>query len=112
MNSIKVQQPYFDYIKNGVKTIEGRINKDKFASILPGDVIKIYDASSTNKFVSAYVKDVRRYDYFSQYLWYEGIEKTLPDIHMRDGCSVYYQYYTPEQETKYGILAIELYVIV
>lgn len=115
MNSIKVQQPFFDQIKNGTKTIEGRIYKDKFASIVSGDVIKIYDASNNNNdyFITAYVKDVRRYMSFYHYLFYEGLERTLPSINnINHGCDMYYQYYTHEQERMYGVVAIELQVIV
>lgn len=114
MQSITVQQPYFDFIKNGTKTIEGRINRDKFASFAQGDVIKIYcNTDDESKFITAYIKDVRRYVSFYHYLYCEGIQKTLPNVHnIYEGCGVYYQLYTLEQEKKYGVVAIELYTIV
>lgn len=113
MQSIKVQQPYFDFIKHRQKTIEGRLNKDMFAAICQGDVIKILCSNDERTFITAYVKDVRKYPSFGHYLWYEGLAKTLPNVkNILEGCRVYYQFYTPDQEKKYGVLAIELYVIV
>jgi hypothetical protein len=32
--SINVQEPYYSFILNGKKTVEGRLNKGKFASII------------------------------------------------------------------------------
>jgi ASC-1-like (ASCH) protein len=110
MNSINVQQPYFDFIKNGQKTIEGRIRKDKFASIVEGDVIKI---CCDGQFITAYILGVRRYTSFYHYLYCEGLAKTLPNIdNINKGCNVYRKFYTYEQEKKFGIVAIELYIIV
>lgn len=110
MDEINVQQPYFDDIKNGQKVIEGRLNKGKYASFKEGQVLKI---KCGNKFIAAYILDVRNYKTFWQYLWYEGLAKTLPGItNTKDGCDVYYQFYTREQEEKYGVVALELYVII
>lgn len=37
--SINVQEPYYSFIINGQKTVEGRLNKGKFLSIQKGDVL-------------------------------------------------------------------------
>ena len=113
MQSIKVQQPFFDFIKNGKKIIEGRLNKGKFEYINTGDVIKICCNDDEHIFITAYIKDVRKYISFYQYLFYEGLEKTLPNIsNINDACNVYHKFYTHDQEKKYGVIAIELQVIV
>lgn len=38
---LDVQQPYLDLIKNGKKIVEGRLGKDKYLSLVKGDLIKI-----------------------------------------------------------------------
>ena len=44
---------------------------------------------------------------FEEYLSMEGLRKTLPLVKtIKEGCNIYYQYYTREQEQQYGILAI------
>jgi ASC-1-like (ASCH) protein len=100
MDTINVQEPYFGYIASGKKTVEGRICK----------VIKI---ACDNRFIVAYIKDVRKYDSFKDYLSSEGLSCTLPNVgNLEDGCNVYYQFYTREQEREYGIVALDLCVIV
>lgn len=117
MNTIHVEQPYFDFIKYGIKTIEGRICKNQYSKMACGDVIKIACGDdlpyNENKFVTAYIKDVRRYVSFWHYLMCEGLERTLPNIYnVYDGCNLYYKYYSHEQEMLYGVVAIELHVLV
>ena len=42
----------------------------------------------------------------------EGLKRTLPDIKtIEDGIAIYHKYYTKEDETKYGILAIYIKII-
>lgn len=110
MEQIHVQQPYFDYIKTGRKTIDGRINKGKFAHLTEGQMIKIL---CDDEFVTAYIVEIKRYHTFKEYLMCEGLPNTLPGINtVEDGCDVYYQYYTQQQEEEHGVLALHLLVIV
>ena len=39
--SLNVQEPYHAFILSGLKTVEGRLNKGKFADIKIGDIIEI-----------------------------------------------------------------------
>ncbi len=36
-----MQEPYYSFILNGKKIVEGRLNKGKFASITTGDILEI-----------------------------------------------------------------------
>ncbi|MEI7425818.1 MAG: ASCH domain-containing protein [Candidatus Moraniibacteriota bacterium] len=38
--SINIQEPYHSLILQGKKTVEGRLNKDKFATIRVGDILE------------------------------------------------------------------------
>ena len=52
------------------------------------------------------------YKSFREYLTQEGLKRTLPSIKTLDeGVNIYYQYYTKENEDKYGILAIYIKLI-
>lgn len=46
--TINVQQVYLDAIKNGSKTIEGRLATEKYRSLRPGDVLTIYNNEQTD----------------------------------------------------------------
>ena len=42
---INVQEPYYSYIVNGQKTVEGRLNKGKFSRMQVGDHLLINNES-------------------------------------------------------------------
>lgn len=109
IKEINVQNPWFQYIKDKKKKIEGRLNKGIFKSFVKGDKIKIKNGDD---YVMAKIKKIRKYDTFGDYLSQEGLRKTLPYVNsIEEGCKIYYQFYTKEQEKEYGILAIEIKLI-
>ena len=109
IKEINVQNPWFQYIKDKKKKIEGRLNKGVFKSFIKGDKIKIKNG---NDFIIAKIKKIRKYNNFEEYLSQEGLRKTLPSINsIQEGINIYYQFYTKEQEKEFGILAIEIKII-
>jgi ASC-1-like (ASCH) protein len=101
--NINISEPWFSYILNGQKTIEGRLRKGKFAELKPGDKITI------NNQLSKTVKKITRYDSFLNMILLEGIDKVLPGIDTVDeGVQVYRQIYTKEMEETYSVIAIEI----
>ena len=109
IKEINVSQPWFDYIKLGRKTIEGRLNKGMFSQLKSCDIIKFVN---NNEYVKVRVENIQYYDSFVQYLTLEGLERTLPDVYtIEEGVNIYYQYYTKEQEKEYRILAIHIQLV-
>ena len=52
------------------------------------------------------------YQSFENYLYNEGLHKTLPSImDLDDGLKIYQTYYSEEDEKKYGVVALELRVV-
>ena len=45
---IQVQSPWFEHIRDGKKTLEGRLNKGKFAEICKGTTLVVKHASSSS----------------------------------------------------------------
>lgn len=111
---INVSQPWFRHIRNGVKTVEGRLNKGKFRDMKSGDVLVISNTSgkrdsSKNNKVVAVVTKINQYDSFEEYLSREGLNSTLPGIKtISEGMAVYRQFYSPEDELKFGIAAVHI----
>lgn len=104
-----LSEPWFTEISQGRKTIEGRKNKGRFANMKIGETIEWYNE---NKFCYCRITNVRYYPTFESYLLIEGLSKCLPMIKtIEDGINVYYQYYTKEDEEKYGVVAIEIELI-
>lgn len=101
-------EPYFTFLKNGRKTIEGRVRKGWYCNVQPGDEIVVFNEEETDSLVVV-VKRVARYKSIKEMLTREPMEKLLPDIKTVDqGIEVYRGFYTPEQEQQFGMVAIEV----
>ncbi len=104
-----VSEPWFTLISLGLKTVEGRKNKGVFKDMKIGDIIKWTNDNFFSRSVQTEIIGKNEYPTFQEYLESEGIEKCLPGINDIDnGLSVYYKYYTKEDEQKYGVVAIQL----
>lgn len=101
-------EPYFSFLKNGQKTIEGRIKKGWYRFVRPGDHIIVYNEEETGS-VEVLVKGVRTYSSIKEMLGKEQIKKLLPDVEtIEEGIEVYKRFYTEEQQKEFGVVAIEV----
>ncbi|RYH04948.1 ASCH domain-containing protein [archaeon] len=103
---VHTSHPWYGYIRTGLKTIEGRLNRGEFARIKPGDWLEFFN--DEDHFVKVVIAcDI--YVSFEEYLTDKGLTDTLPGItSLQDGINVYYQYYTVEDERNFGVLALTL----
>lgn len=101
-------EPYFSFVKNGQKTIEGRLKKEQYRFIEPGDHIVIHNEKETDS-VEVIVADIRFYDSIREMLKREPLEKVLPDVKtVKQGIEIYNRFYTEEQQQKFDVVAIEI----
>ncbi len=108
-----VSEPWFSLISLGLKTVEGRKNKGRFGSMQPGQIIKWINEDFKPRHVYTKITRVTRYDTFEDYLRTEGLEKCLPSINdMETALSVYFKYFTKEDESTYGVVAIAMEKII
>lgn len=108
-----VKDVWWTEIKNGTKSVEGRLNKGKFAEFKKGDIV-IWINSENKKKCKTKIIRISKYKTFYEYLINEGLRNTLPIkkiTSIAKGVNIYYKYYTKSDEKKYGILAIELQII-
>ena len=102
--TISVRQPWFNLIKEGKKTIEGRLNKGLFSELKIGD--EIVWICKKLKFKINVIK-IEQYKSFSEMIKQEQLENVLPTIkNDAEGVKVYRQFYTEKDEKTYGVLAI------
>ena len=102
---LNIREPYFSQIKNGQKTIEGRMSAKKFREIKKGDRILI------NKRLPVLVEEVRNFKSFEEMFDIYGLKNCLPDIQStEDGLNVYNGFYKKEDIAKHGVVAIKLLV--
>lgn len=112
---LNVRQPWYDLIKSGDKTVEGRLNKGIFSQLKAGDSIEWSESKDPNseKF-RVIISYVTKYDSFKEMLEAEGISNVLPIYYVtnvEDGIRIYRQFYDEENEKKFGVLAIGMVAI-
>jgi len=104
-----VSEPWFSLILLGLKKVEGRKNKGRFYDMKIGDIIQWTNNDFLHRTVLTIVKDKKYYNTFEEYLEKEGLENFLPGMpDMEYGLSVYFTYYTKEDEKEYGVAAVHI----
>lgn len=105
-----VQEPWFSHIKEGRKSIEGRLNKGRFAALKKNQIVIWQNG---DKKVKTKIVDIFNYKTFRQMIEQEGLKHSLPGIDTVDNGvdNVYMKFYTPEKESEFGVLAIKVEVM-
>lgn len=108
MHEMKLQDRYFNYILNGTKKIELRLNDEKRSLIKLNDVIK-FKNEVTNETFEVKVVGLLRYNSFNDLFDDFDIE-VLADKEMtkKELLDVLEQFYTKEKQKKYGVLGIKI----
>ena len=97
------QEPWFSYLREGKKTVEGRLNDQECDSIRKGDEIELYNDKQRFRLT---VTKVKKFATLTEYLETVGLKAALPGIKTIDeGRKIYLQFYTEEQIEQYGMLA-------
>jgi ASC-1-like (ASCH) protein len=106
-----ITEPYFSFLKNRQKNIEGRIREGLYKEVVLGDHIVVCNNEETDS-VEFLVKDVRRYVSFQEMLEKEPFKKILPDVEsINEGIGIYKKFYDPAEEKEFGVVAIEVELI-
>jgi len=117
MNSIKpnytetLSEPWFSLILLGLKTVEGRKNKGRFKDMKVGDIVEWTNDDFMSRSFLTKITGKAEYPTFKDYLEKEGLDKCLPGMEkfgIDHGLSVYYKYYTKEDEKEFGVVAIKI----
>ena len=109
---LKLQPKYFDYILNGTKRIELRLNDEKRQTIKVGDIIKFYKEPELEEYIETKVIGLLRYNSFEEMFKDYSIdilsEKSMTKNEL---INVLEQFYTKENQKKYGVLGIRIELI-
>ena len=109
-HEMNLQNKYFDFILNGTKRIELRLNDEKRQKIKIGDTI-IFRNKQGETF-SAKVKDLFEHNSFEEL--FENFEiDILADKSMTKAelLQVLDEFYTPEKQAEFGVLGILIELI-
>jgi len=103
MINLFVKELYFQQIKQGLKTVEGRLAKEKYVNLKNGTAISFNNSYETT------LEKVEVYPSFKTMLETVGLERVLPGVlTLESGVEVYRQFYSLEEELLYGVVAIFL----
>ncbi|HEY8886450.1 MAG TPA: ASCH domain-containing protein [Candidatus Microsaccharimonas sp.] len=107
-----------DDIIAGRKTIEGRLNRDKFARYAVGDTVGLRrDYRNTQGVLEdgepnaalVEIVGIRSYETFLGMVTAEGYKNVIPSAQTaKDAADAYTKYYSADDQASYGVLAIEV----
>ena len=111
-HKLKLQPIYYDYILNGSKRIELRLNDEKRQEIKVGDKIKFLKEPELTESFEAVVTGMLNYNNFDNLFSDYPIEM-LADKEMtkEELKSVLEEFYTQEKQSRYGVLGIKIELI-
>ncbi len=111
-HEMKLQPEYFEFIKEGTKRIEIRLNDEKRSQIKLGDTIKFLKEPEKEEMLKAKVIGLLRYNTFED-MFNDFDISILADKSMtkKELIEVLEQFYTKEKQKKYGVLGIRLELI-
>ena len=116
MNNVyrkNLTEPWFYYMENKEKTVEGRLNRDDWMSMNVGDVIIFVNKQTGFKrTIQVKIVQINLYDSFQLYLEKEGLKNCLPGIEtMEKGLEIYHKLYSTEEEQMYKVKALHVEIM-
>ena len=112
MHEMKLQPEYYNYILNGTKRIEIRLNDEKRKLIKVGDTIKFLKEPDLNESFKAKVVELLHYNNFDE-LFDDYDISILADKSMtkEELKKILEKFYTKEKQAKYGVICIRIEVL-
>lgn len=109
---MKLQPDFYNYMLNGTKRIEIRLNDEKRKYIKVGDKIKFYKEPNLEEYFLTEVVEILKFNDFREMIDNLKIEELADEILTKDELlSTLEKYYTKEQQEKYGTLGIRIKLI-
>lgn len=110
MHEMRLHNSPFNLIKSGTKTIELRLNDEKRSLIKVGDKIEFTNRITEEKIVVEVI-NLHKYDsFFELYKHFDKVSMGYDEDEEADPKDME-QYYSKEEQDKYGVLGIEIKLI-
>lgn len=96
--------PWFSFIKDGIKSVEGRKNSPTYSSLEVGDLIEFING---DEHFTARVVELRTYATLEEYLLDVTYQKAVPGVtSLEEAINIYLQWSAQEEIERYGFLGI------
>lgn len=110
VHQMNLKAIYFDKIKSGEKIYEIRLNDEKRQLINIGDTI-VFKKELSEETIVTIVKDLSYFQSFNEMFKTLPVEKAgFEGMSIENVIEIYHQFYSTEDEKKYGIVAIKVEV--
>lgn len=109
IHEMKLQPEPFKQIRKGIKTIEVRLNDEKRQRIRVGDQIIFSMIRNPKQIVRTEVLNLYHFDKFKDL--FEALPISNFGAINKGGLLSIYDYYTEDQEEKFGVLGIKIKII-
>lgn len=111
-HEMKLQPKYFEFIKNGTKRIELRLNDEKRQLIKLGDTINFIKEPELKEILKVQVVGLLHYNTFEE-LFKDFDISILVDTSMtkEELLNVLQEFYTPDKQKEFGVLGIRIEII-
>jgi ASC-1-like (ASCH) protein len=106
VHTLRLHAAPFRRIAEGSQTIEVRLNDEKRQAMHPGDVIMFISRENEEHYVTARIAEMATYPTFREL--FEKNELTSLAADRPEDSDRLYDYYSPEEEQKYGAVAIKI----
>ena len=112
-----VSNPWFNKIRDGVKTVEGRLKKGNFAEMAVGDIIIFSlsgESSDSSELIpiKTIITNITNHKSFEDMISQNGLLNVLPGIEtIQKGVDIYRQFYSQEKEREFGVVGIHINLI-
>jgi ASC-1-like (ASCH) protein len=120
MHEIGIESSLVEAIRNGQKTIEGRLGKPRFLQIKEGDMLAVREdiwkdgevIGSHDDVLQLKVTQVLYFESFKEMLEAVNYETAVPTAKtLQDAISKYAEFYSIKDEEEYGVVALFFEVV-
>jgi len=110
LQEVILESRYLQLIKNGQKTVEGRLYKNQYIDIRSGDLIKFKDTNFFRNTIFCRVESKALYKDFKEMLEKEGFQNCLPSVStLEEGIKTYHSFPGYEKDSqKYQVVAFKI----
>jgi ASC-1-like (ASCH) protein len=94
-------------MKDGTKTIEGRLAKDKYVLLKIGNIITFSNDEGTE--LKKKIIDIYKFPTFKEAFKKINYKKAVPAANSaKEAINLYYSFYPLEEQLKYGVFLFEI----
>lgn len=112
-----LSQPWFDFVFDGTKSHEGRINDGFWKTLQVGDKLVFWNNDTTLQEFTAEVVEREEFLSFEMAINKVGLSHVLPSCSAREMSiedsvkEVYYQYFSPKLEEQFGVVMFKFNIL-